>query len=37
MDVMMGVKVVEYDFGGTRVRSEDGGWWEGDVVVAADG
>ena len=35
--VKTGAKVVEYDFEGPRVRTEDGTWWAGDVVVAADG
>jgi glycine/D-amino acid oxidase-like deaminating enzyme len=35
--VKTGCKVVEYDFEGPRVRTADGAWWGGDVVVAADG
>lgn len=35
--VLMGNKVVEYDFEGTRVKTEDGVWHQGDLVVAADG
>lgn len=30
-------KVVEYDFATPRVRTEDGDWHTGDIVVAADG
>jgi salicylate hydroxylase len=38
--LLMGKKVVEYDFEGGRVRTESqvgSEWWEGDLVVAADG
>lgn len=35
--IKTGAKVVEYDCDGGRVRCEDGTWYSGDLIVAADG
>ena len=35
--VKTGKKVVEYDYEAPRVRTADGEWYGGDLVIAADG
>ncbi len=35
--VLMGKRVVEYDYEGPRVRTADSEWYSGDLVIACDG
>lgn len=37
INIRMGIRVIEYDFDSPRLKTADGQWHDGDVIICADG